>query len=127
MNNREIKILIIDDEPVIRKSLRAFFEDYGFIVTDLESAEEGLMALETNKFDVGIVDLRLPGISGDEFIIKASRINPEVKFVIHTGSVDFNITEGLEEVGLTRDDIILKPLPSLLVLLDKIYELSKSE
>lgn len=65
---REMKIFIIDDDVWIRDSLRTFFETEGCRVLALETAEEGLSAVKDQTFDVIIVDYRLPGLDGLEFL-----------------------------------------------------------
>ena len=66
----KIRVLIIDDETSIRQSLKGFFEDYEFKVKTTSSAEEAIKTLKTETFDAAIVDLRLPGMNGDLFILK---------------------------------------------------------
>ncbi|MEE4265329.1 MAG: response regulator [Desulfobacteraceae bacterium] len=63
-----MKILIIDDDEWIRDSLRIFFETEGCHVVVLETAEEGLVELKYQNFDLIIVDYKLPGLDGIEFL-----------------------------------------------------------
>ena len=63
---RNMKILIIDDDEWIRDSLRIFFE--GCFVVVLETAEEGLAELKCQAYDLIIVDYKLPGLDGLEFL-----------------------------------------------------------
>jgi len=65
---RNMKILIIDDDEWIRDSLRIFFETEGCHVVVLETAEEGLAELKYQNFDLIIVDYKLPGLDGIEFL-----------------------------------------------------------
>ena len=65
---REMKILLIDDDEWIRDSLSIFFEAEGCRVMALETAEEGLSAVEDQAFDLIIVDYKLPGLDGLEFL-----------------------------------------------------------
>jgi DNA-binding NtrC family response regulator len=65
---RNMKILIIDDDEWIRDSLRIFFEAEGCPVVVLETAEEGLAELKYQAYDLIIVDYKLPGLDGLEFI-----------------------------------------------------------
>ncbi len=63
-----MKILIIDDDEWIRDSLRIFFEAEGCHVVVLETAEEGLAELKYQAYDLIIVDYKLPGLDGLEFL-----------------------------------------------------------
>jgi DNA-binding NtrC family response regulator len=65
---RNMKILIIDDDEWIRDSLRIFFEAEGCFVVVLETAEEGLAELKCQAYDLIIVDYKLPGLDGLEFL-----------------------------------------------------------
>ncbi|MBN1295542.1 response regulator [bacterium] len=121
-NHRRIRILIIDDEESIRISLRKFLEDFDFDVTDVESAENALDCLKQEQFDIGIVDLRLPGISGDTFIQKAHLIQPDLHYVIHTGSVGYRLSIELMQLGLTNADVLHKPVDDLFVFVDVINQ-----
>ena len=63
-------LMIIDDEDMIRKSLTVYFEDVGWEVVSFRTSEEALAYLSSGKPDYAIVDLRLPGMTGLEFIRK---------------------------------------------------------
>jgi DNA-binding NtrC family response regulator len=65
---RNMKILIIDDDEWIRDSLRIFFESEGCKVAVLETAEEGLVELNYETYDLIIADYKLPGLDGLEFL-----------------------------------------------------------
>ncbi len=117
------RILIVDDELSIRESLAEFLRDFGMTVAASGEAEEALKLLTKNRFDVLIADLRLPGITGDAMIPKAHALQPDLRFLIHTGSIDYRLTEELLALGLTHKHIIFKPLSDLTSLIDKIEEL----
>lgn len=65
---KSMKILIIDDDEWIRDSLRIFFEAEDCHVVVLETAEEGLAELKYQAYDLIIVDYKLPGLDGIEFL-----------------------------------------------------------
>ncbi len=102
-------ILIVDDETSIRRSLVNFLEDYEYTVVSAGSAEEALEIMEHSEFDLAVVDLRLPGISGEAMIIKAHEKFPRMGFVIHTGSVNYRISESLIKMGMSEQHIYHKP------------------
>jgi DNA-binding response OmpR family regulator len=68
-----LSVLIIDDDESIRVSLQFHFEDCGFKTHSVETAEEALDLMKKTSVDSVIVDLRLPGIDGIEFIKQASK------------------------------------------------------
>ena len=61
-----MKILVIDDEPQIRRALKLGLEKDGFEVTRAASGEEALDLLSTRAFDLIVLDLALPGLDGFE-------------------------------------------------------------
>lgn len=93
----EIRVLVIDDEEGIRCSLKSFFEDEGFLVWTVSSAEAAEEFLDKNEVDIAIVDLRLPGIDGYQFIQKRYDINQNLRFIIYTGSPTETIFTNLSE------------------------------
>lgn len=123
VDNNSHRILVIDDENSIRESLSEFFRDYNLETESVASAEEGLDILTRKHFDLVVVDIRLPGINGDQFVSAAHKLNPQLKFIIHTGSVHFRITPELSAIGLTKNEVFLKPVFELEQLLDRVRAL----
>ncbi len=63
------KNLIVDDEPGLLLSLKAFFEDENYEVEGAASGEEAPVILRKSDFDAVIINVRLPGIDGNEVIL----------------------------------------------------------
>ena len=118
-----IKVMVLDDEPSIRESLMDYLEDFGFQVFQAEHAEDALKQLSWMTPDVIVVDIRLQGMSGEEFIQHAHATNPQLKFVIHTGSVTFSLSPGLEAIGLDANNVFHKPVERLSDLVEFIRQL----
>ena len=114
------RILIVDDEVAIRHSLGAYLEDHGYRVASVESAEEAIDLIGRESFDLMLVDLRLPGISGDQLIVRACQLQPGIKFLIHTGSMGYRLPDELERIGMNKQNIFYKPVTDLRLLLDAI-------
>ncbi|MCK5147458.1 response regulator [bacterium] len=120
------RIIIIDDEASVRHSLAAFFEDWDFNVSCAEDAEEGLIILDTQVFDLAIVDMRLPGKDGNTFIREAVIKQPALRFLIHTGSKQYVLPYDLIELGIQESHIFLKPVKDMNLFITKIEELGVS-
>ena len=60
------RILIVDDEPQIRRVMRATLSGAGYVVADARSGEEALEKLRDERSDIVLLDVNLPGISGIE-------------------------------------------------------------
>jgi len=110
MTPTQAKIVVIDDEERIRQLLLDFLEDFEeFELRAYDSAEAALAALALVPADLCIVDMRLPDMNGQDFILAAKKRGLCHHFILHTGSMDFTITEPLLAVGLGERDLFLKP------------------
>ncbi|MGL1890876.1 MAG: response regulator [Spirochaetaceae bacterium] len=116
-------ILIIDDDESIRISLEMLLEDEGFKIYCSSTASEGLSISTKSDIDLVIVDLHIPDMEGDKLIIEINKIKPEMKFLIHTGDYNYSIPQTLTSLGLTNNNIILKPIFDLDVLTGKINKI----
>ena len=87
---RRMHLLLIDDDEWVRDSLRLFFESEGCQIVALETAEEGLNFTANRHFDIIIVDYRLPGMDGLEFIkqLPASQADTLKVLITAYGSED---------------------------------------
>ena len=122
-----IRVLIVDDEYPIRVSLGGYLEDRGFEVFSAESAEETLDMLARQEIDCIIVDLRLPRLDGTALIRKAHELKPSLKFLIHTGSTDFQLPPPLKELKMGQEDVFQKPVADMKVIVDAIERLVRKE
>jgi DNA-binding NtrC family response regulator len=122
-----LHVLVIDDEPAICASLSAFLEDYGFQASTAESAEEALDLMKSNPYDICIVDLRLPGMSGEDLILQAKERYPKQKHIIYTGSISYNLSDKLKALGMRPEHVFLKPIRVLSLLVKCIKELATEE
>ncbi len=113
-------ILIIDDEDLLRISLTDYLEDSGYVVYGADSGESGLQQLLVRPVDLCLVDMRLPGMNGNEFIKRARAFKKDLKIIIFTGSMDYMLPEDLRRLGLQPSDILFKPLTDLSLLVTKI-------
>ena len=80
------RILVIDDEPVVRSYLRTVLERHGHAVEEAASGEEGLAAARREPADVALVDLIMPNKDGVETIEEMRAAHPETRIVVMTGA-----------------------------------------
>lgn len=117
METSPTRVLILDDEAPIRRQLQSFLEDYDeFAVRVADSAEQALDELGREPADVAVVDMRLPGMSGEAFILAAGRAGLCRRYLLHTGSMDMVLSEELRGLGVTEQDVFLKPADMSLLL-----------
>ena len=113
-------ILVLDDDKHVRESLVMQLEDEGFTVFEAASAEDALALLTTNPLDLVVVDLRLPGMYGTEFIDVARVQWCDLKFIIYTGSPEFRIPAELAGESAISNAVFLKPLSDCESLISEI-------
>ena len=123
MSDPSPRILVVDDEEMIRTNLAAFLEDDGFTALEAESGEEALKILENETADVGIYDMRLPGMDGNTLILKIHELRPEIKAIIYTGSTTYSAPPEIAALGIGKDQIFQKPIPDMAILVDCINHL----
>lgn len=104
---REISILILDDEPGIRNFLqRALAKEFG-LVESVDSVESAEALRERCRFDILIVDISLPGRSGLDWVAALHHAGDPCDVIFITAYADLNATIGAIRAGAT--DFILKP------------------
>lgn len=118
--NAPFTILVVDDEESIRRNLWAYLGDEGFEVLTVANGEEGLEILKNRIPDLAIVDIRLPGMDGNAFMLEAHRLLPCMKFLVFTGSTEYILTDRLHALGLTEKHILKKPLDDLSFMVERI-------
>ena len=79
------KLLIVDDDIVVRDSLGKWFESEGFDVTIAAGAPPALEILSHDRFDLALVDIKMPGVDGIELQAKLRQIDPDMPVIIMTG------------------------------------------
>lgn len=101
-------ILLIDDEPVVRSSIRINLEDSGYVVLEAENGLVGLELFEKEDIDCVLVDLRMPKMDGLEFLSRLGVKAPDLPIIVisDTSEVE-NVVKALR---LGAWDYLLKPL-----------------
>ena len=75
-----------------------------------ESGEQALSLPLLDEVAVALVDIRLGGMDGLEFIKRMHERLPGAACLIHTGSTDFQLDDGLRAIGVTEHDVFFKPV-----------------
>src|SRR6202048_749769 len=106
MNKPSNLVLLIEDEPKIRRFLRAGFVIHGFSVLEAENAADGLKAATFNALDLVILDLALPDLHGTE-VLERLRSWSNVPVIVLSVMSDENEKVRLLQAG--ADDYVVKP------------------
>lgn len=78
-------LLVVDDELIVRDSLDKWFREEGYEVTVAENAHEALGKMAAQRFDLALVDIKMPGTDGVELQRRMREICPEMLVIIMTG------------------------------------------
>ncbi|EPX63641.1 CoB--CoM heterodisulfide reductase subunit A [Cystobacter fuscus DSM 2262] len=112
-------VLVVDDEPVVRDvCARLLAREPDLVVTLAEDAEQALMLLDSQRFDVLITDKNLPGMGGVELIAEARARQPSLEAVMITG---YSSSESvIAAFAAGASDYILKPFEDLRLVRAKV-------
>jgi DNA-binding response OmpR family regulator len=105
-----MKILLVDNDEWIRDSLCMLFEAEGCNLLALETAEEGLKALECQSYDIIISDYKLPGMDGLEFLRQIQGSHPSAVKIMITAYMNESLASEGRKIGV--QDFIAKPFSS---------------
>jgi len=101
------RVLLVEDDPQIRQVLNFVLTDHSFLVTEAATGEEGVQRFADNEFDIAIIDLRLPVMSGFD-VVRTLRVQTTIPLVILTAHGDsHDVVAGLEAGA---DDFLSKPI-----------------
>lgn len=104
---KDKKILLIDDDECIRDALKMFFHTEGLCLDTVETAEEGIEALEKQPYDIIITACHLPGMDGIGFFKHIQALYPEVFKILMSACAISDLPAA--DVGLGVDAYIEKP------------------
>jgi heterodisulfide reductase subunit A len=101
-------VLIVDDEPIVRESIRDWLKDAGYEVATAESGEEALELIAKQEFGVMVLDMRLPGKSGIQVLKEVKAAKPQIKSIIITAYPSTELAAEVMKLGAV--DYLIKPV-----------------
>ena len=101
------RILVIDDEKRIREACREVLSDKGFEVSVAPDGDDGLRKIEAAHFDIVLLDLMLPGLSGIEVLAKIHSVHTDTVVIVITGYA--TLEHSIEAMKKGAFDFIPKP------------------
>ncbi len=102
-----MKILIVDDEPIVRESLKGWFEQDGHAVDVAESAREGLRLCGQGRYDIALVDVKMPGMDGLEMQSRLAATDPDLTIILMTAYA--SVESAVQAMKAGAYDYIIKP------------------
>lgn len=119
------RILIVDDEKNVLSSFKKILDEQGYAIETCSSALEALGSARKHLFDLLIMDIRMPGMSGLEAFSKFKEIDPKLPIVIMTA---YGTTElAIKAMQLGAFDYVIKPfeVPAMKQLIEKALEAAR--
>jgi DNA-binding NtrC family response regulator len=118
----ETKILIVDDELIMRESLAGWLERDGHFVDKAGSGEEAIEKVKDIKYDIMLVDIKMEGISGLDVLKKIKEADPDTEIIMITAYG--SISSAIEAMKNGAYDYLLKPFDpnELGLLIEKVIE-----
>lgn len=107
MAGNDSKVLIVDDEETVCDILSDILEDEGYSCKTVPSAHDALAKLSEDTFDVALVDIRMPGVSGLELLSVMRESYPATQVIMSTAVND--VDTAVEAMKKGASDYILKP------------------
>lgn len=110
------RILIIDDEPLVCETLSQYLRGIGCHAEAYTDPREALENLRVSRFQLAVVDLKMPHMSGVDFMKAARQISSELRFLIYTSSLAEIQVEDIHNLEISRLPILRKPLLDLKIM-----------
>ncbi len=101
-------ILIVDDEPIVRESIRDWLKDAGYKVATAESGEEALELIQKQDFSLIVLDVRLPGKTGIIVLKEIKALKPQIKSIVITAYPSTELADEAKKLGVV--DYLIKPI-----------------
>ncbi|MBF0508036.1 MAG: response regulator [Deltaproteobacteria bacterium] len=119
---KEFRILVVDDELIVRDSLKEWLAEEGFSVDMAESGPAALAALARNEYNLMLLDIKMPGMDGVETLKQAKELKPNLPIVMMTAYA--TVETAVEAMKLGASDYLMKPFdPDTLVhLIFRLYQ-----
>jgi DNA-binding NtrC family response regulator len=109
MNSERIRLLIVEDDDDFRDTVMRWFTRKGWPVEAASGGQAALDLCARQTFSVGVLDLRMPGMSGLELLERLNGVAPEMEVLILTG--EGTIETAVEAMKMGASDYLTKPFP----------------
>jgi PAS domain S-box-containing protein len=101
------RVLVVDDEPVVRRQVRRILEKHGYVATEAQDGKSALAELERTSFDLVVLDVTMPGLDGTEVVLEARARGHTLPILLISGYADFPLETRLERH--LYSDFLAKP------------------
>ena len=112
-------ILVVDDDAEVRKVLSSILSEEGYFVEPVENGRQAIRASEKTRFDLALIDIKLPDMEGTELLHRLKEKQPHMVKIIITGFP--TLENAMETINEGANGYVLKPfdIPKLLEMIRK--------
>jgi two-component system KDP operon response regulator KdpE len=103
----QIRVLVVDDEPAIRRALRASLSELGFIIDEASRGEDAIQLVQAKLYDAVLLDINMPGMGGIKTLLKLRPMFPRLPILMLT--VQDSEESKIDALERGADDYITKP------------------
>jgi putative nucleotidyltransferase with HDIG domain len=114
MSSKQIKILTIDDEYIIRETISDYLEDKGYDIVEAENGRLGIEVFHKEKPDLVLVDLRMPEMDGLDVLSVLCKESPQTPIIMVSGTGI--LQDAIEAIRKGAWDYVSKPIQDMAVL-----------
>lgn len=107
MTENKLRVLVLDDEPIVCKRLQPVLEKLGFEVDTFTQSVEAMHQIQQTNYDIVITDLKMKEIDGMRFLEEAKKQNPKTEVIVITGFATMETAKQSFQKGVF--DFIAKP------------------
>jgi DNA-binding NtrC family response regulator len=120
MNRERTRILIVDDEEIVRESLSGWLEKDGYTVVTAPDGPHALARVAAERWSIMLVDMKMPGMDGLQVLEQTRKLQPDVTVVIMTAYA--TVDTAVSAMKLGAYDYIVKPFDpeELTIMIEKI-------
>jgi len=102
------RILVVDDDESIRKTIAAILEEKGYVVDTAENGKEAIEKTNVNFYNLALIDIRLPDMEGTKLLAEIKETTPKMVKIIVTGYP--SLQNAITAVNMGADSYLLKPV-----------------
>jgi DNA-binding NtrC family response regulator len=106
--NKHARILVVDDDETIRKTMKAILEDEGYLVDLAGTGKEAIQKTHEKIYDIALLDIRLPDMEGVELLEKMKDNVPKTRKIMVTGYP--SMQNAISSLNKQADAYLLKPV-----------------
>jgi CheY-like chemotaxis protein len=104
----QTSVLIVDDDEFLAETFKMLLEESGFLVETAHNGNQAILMASHRRFNLAILDLKLPDITGDKLSKKLKEKNNEMSVILLSGYQE--MIEDLDETQIGSDEVFLKPI-----------------